>query len=115
MFLEEESTPANDHYVWAYQVQIENLGSYRVQLLSRQWQVRDGYGRLQEIQGEGVIGSQPFVDPGEVFEYTSGIPLSTPSGIMVGSYQMEKEDGEMIHVEIPPFSLDSPHQRVVVH
>lgn len=112
IYLEEQSSPSDGHYVWAYQVRIENTGSETVQLLNRHWRITDSLGRVQEVRGAGVVGEQPTLAPGQSFEYTSGTPLSTPSGIMVGSYEMESADGRRFDVEIPAFSLDSPHQPV---
>lgn len=109
-YLEEQSSPADDHYVWAYQVEIRNEGSETVQLLNRHWRITDAHGRVQEVRGAGVVGEQPTLRPGEAFEYTSGTPLSTPSGIMVGTYEMETPAGERFDVAIPAFSLDSPYQ-----
>jgi ApaG protein len=110
-FIEEQSDPDDNHFVWAYQVNIENQGAETVQLLSRYWQITDAHGQVQEVRGEGVVGEQPVLHPGESFEYTSGTPLSTPSGIMAGRYQMETKGGEGFEIEIPAFSLDSPYQR----
>ncbi len=110
MYLEDQSSPAEGHYVWAYHVRIENNGQDTVQLRNRHWRITDSVGRLQEVRGAGVVGEQPVLHPGEAFEYTSGTPLSTPSGIMIGTYQMESESGEIFDVAIPAFSLDSPHQ-----
>ena len=107
-FLDDQSSPTDDHYVWAYQVKIENDGSETVQLVNRHWRITDARGRMQEVQGEGVVGEQPTLQPGQAFEYTSGTPLGTPSGIMAGSYEMENTDGERFDIEIPAFSLDSP-------
>jgi ApaG protein len=112
IYLEDQSSPEEDHYVWAYQVEIENLGADVVQLLSRYWHITDSQGRVQEVRGTGVVGEQPVLNPGESFNYTSGTPLPTPSGIMVGAYQMEANGGERFDVAVPPFSLDSPHQPV---
>ncbi|MDA1325631.1 MAG: Co2+/Mg2+ efflux protein ApaG [Proteobacteria bacterium] len=109
-FLDDQSSPTEDHYVWAYQVRIENDGSETVQLVNRHWRITDARGRMQEVQGEGVVGEQPTLQPGQAFEYTSGTPLGTPSGIMAGSYEMENTDGERFEIEIPAFSLDSPYQ-----
>ena len=100
-YLPDQSDPAKSQYVWAYQVRIENKGDVAVQLRSRHWKITDGIGRLQEVKGPGVVGEQPVLKPGEIFEYTSGTPLSTPSGIMVGTYQMESEAGENFDIEIP--------------
>lgn len=109
-FLEDQSQPSERYFVWAYHVRIENNGSYAVQLRTRHWRITDGAGRLQEVKGDGVVGEQPTLSPGQAFEYTSGCPLGTPSGIMVGSYQMLTASGEAFDVAIPAFSLDSPHE-----
>ena len=114
-FLEEQSSPGDGHFVWAYHVRIENAGSETVQLRNRHWQITDATGRMQEVRGPGVVGEQPVLKPGDHFEYTSGTPLATPSGIMVGSYEMERPDGGLFQVKIPAFSLDSPHQDMQLH
>ena len=114
-YLDEQSTPSDDHYVWAYQIQIENQGPEVVQLLNRHWHITDANGRVLEVKGPGVVGEQPVLHPGESFEYTSGTPLTTPSGIMVGTYGMVTSTGELFDVNIPAFSLDSPYQPVSVH
>ncbi len=111
-FLEDQSSPDENYYVWAYKVRIENQGGETVQLRDRYWRITDGFGRVQEVRGPGVVGEQPVLRPGERFEYTSGTPLPTPSGIMLGTYRMETTAGESFEVEIPAFSLDSPHQPV---
>jgi ApaG protein len=111
-YLEDQSSPADNHYVWAYRVRIENGGGETVQLLRRHWKITDARGRVQEVQGSGVVGEQPVLNPGDAYEYTSGTPLPTPSGIMSGEYQMEGRDGEKFDIEIPAFSLDSPHESV---
>ncbi len=108
-YLEDESEPDEGHFFWAYQVQIENLGTETVQLRSRMWRITDSMGRTEEVQGEGVIGEQPVIEPGYIFEYTSGAPLGTSSGFMTGQYRMYKNDGSSFDVEIPAFSLDSPY------
>jgi len=110
VYLEEQSSPEEDHYVWAYWVKIENQGSDTVQLRNRYWRITDSQGQVQEVRGAGVVGEQPVLKPGETFEYTSGTPLSTPSGIMLGSYQMQRKDGATFDVTIPAFSLDSPYE-----
>lgn len=110
-FLPDQSQPADNHYVWAYHVRIENLGRETVRLRTRHWKITDALGRLQEVRGPGVVGEQPLLHPGEFFTYTSGTPLSTPSGIMAGSYGMESVSGERFDIAIPAFSLDSPHQQ----
>ncbi len=96
---------------WAYTIVIVNSGRETVQLKTRHWIITDGTGRNQEVHGEGVVGEQPILEPGERFEYTSGVPLSTASGFMTGSYQMVTEDGEPFDIDIPTFSLDSPSQK----
>ena len=109
-FLEDQSIPAEGHFVWAYKVRIENNSPETVQLKRRHWRITDSRGRVQEVQGAGVVGEQPILQPGESFEYTSGTPLPTTSGIMDGSYSMESAQGEAFDVAIPAFSLDSPHE-----
>lgn len=109
-YLEDQSTPEESHYVWAYRVRIENKGDETVQLRTRYWRITDARGRIQEVRGPGVVGEQPVLKPGEMFEYTSGCPLPTSSGFMVGSYQMESAAGETFDIAIPAFSLDSPDQ-----
>ena len=112
VYLEDRSSPADGHYVWAYHVKIENQGGETVQLRRRHWRITDGLGRVKEVRGPGVVGEQPVLQPGGSYEYTSGTPLNTPSGIMVGSYEMETHDGRTIAIAIPAFSLDSPHQQM---
>jgi len=114
-YLEEQSAPDEDRFVWAYRVNIENKSSETVQLLNRYWRITDKLGRLQEVKGPGVVGEQPVLKPGESFEYTSGCPLGTPSGIMVGSYEMTTSEGKRFHVEIPAFSLDSPYDTAAIN
>jgi len=115
-YLEDQSQPEDRQYVWAYRVRIENNGAENVQLLRRTWQITDSQGRTQHVQGDGVLGEQPRLDPGESYEYTSGTPLETPSGFMTGAYHMVSTDsGEPFDVRIPTFSLDSPHQSGIVH
>ncbi len=110
-YLPDQSDPAKSQYVWAYQVRIENKGTDTVQLRSRHWKITDGIGRFQEVKGAGVVGKTPMLRPGDVFEYSSGTPLSTPSGIMAGTYQMVSEQGEKFDIEIPTFSLDMPTEK----
>ena len=107
-YLPDQSNPSKSEYVWAYKVRIENKADFTVQLRSRHWKITDGLGRLQEVKGPGVVGKTPMLRPGDVFEYTSGTPLSTPSGIMSGTYQMVSESGENFDIQIPTFSLDTP-------
>jgi ApaG protein len=108
-YLEEESSPEDSRYVWAYTIDIVNEGSETVQLRTRHWRITDAAGRTEEVRGPGVVGQTPVLEPGESFRYTSGCPLATPSGIMVGTYHMTTEAGGRIEVAIPAFSLDSPH------
>jgi len=111
-YLEAQSSPAENRYVWAYHVRIENGGGETVQLRNRHCQSTYGRGQALEVGGPGVVGDQPVLGPGESFEYTSGTPLPTPSGIMVGSYEMQTRGGDSFWVRVPAFSLDSPHQAV---
>ncbi|CAA7616521.1 Protein ApaG [Magnetospirillum sp. LM-5] len=112
VYLDDQSDPTENRYVWAYQVRIDNQGDTTVQLLRRHWVITDALGRVQEVRGAGVVGEQPVLQPGQSFEYTSGTPLPTSSGIMVGSYEMEAETGEVFDIAVPAFSLDSPHETV---
>ena len=115
-FLADQSEPERGHFVWAYRVAIANQGKVTVQLLRRTWHITDALGRTQQVQGEGVVGEQPVIEPGQNIEYTSGTPLATPSGIKRGPYHMVITDtGEAFDVTIPAFSLDSPHQPLRVH
>ena len=109
-YLEAQSSPGSSQYFWAYRVIIENLGEETVQLLSRHWMITNARGEFTEVKGAGVVGDQPVLKPGESYEYTSGAPLDTTSGMMGGAYQMETEGGERFDIEIPTFSLDSPNQ-----
>lgn len=112
-FLDDRSQPEAHAFFWAYTVTIANEGAATVQLMTRTWQITDAAGRTQRVHGAGVVGEQPVLAPGESFEYTSGTPLSTPSGFMRGQYHMvERASGAAFDVEIPAFSLDSPHQAV---
>ena len=114
-YLEMRSSPESSQYFWAYRVIIENQGRETVQLLSRHWMITNARGELTEVKGPGVVGQQPVLKPGESYEYSSGAPLDTPSGMMGGAYQMESESGECFDIEIPTFSLDSPNQGLVVN
>lgn len=113
--MDDQSEPEKNYYVWAYQIKIENLGDHRVKLKNRHWTITDAYGRIHEVKGEGVVGEQPELNPGESFEYTSGTPLDTPSGIMSGTYEMIADDGSVMDIVIPAFSLDSPYENVVLN
>jgi ApaG protein len=115
-YLEDQSEPDEGHFVWAYRVKIENQGREPVQLLRRTWRITDARGKTLQVDGAGVVGEQPLLEPGETYEYTSGTPLDTPSGFMVGAYHMvAPASGETFDVAIPAFSLDSPHQNGRVH
>jgi ApaG protein len=115
-YLADQSRPDEGRFVWAYRVRIENRGTTRVQLLRRSWLITDARGRLHRVEGDGVVGQQPVLAPGEAFEYTSGTPLETPSGFMTGAYHMvELGSGAPFDVAIPAFSLDSPHQGGRLH
>ena len=110
-YLEDQSSPEDSHFVWSYSVEISNVGQQPVQLKTRLWRITDALGRTEEVRGPGVVGQTPTIPPGGSFNYTSGCPLKTPQGIMVGSYQMTDEAGKMFDVAIPAFSLDSPHDK----
>ncbi len=107
-YLEDQSSPEDGQFFWAYTVEITNDGNETVQLRSRIWRITDASGQTEEVRGPGVVGETPVIEPGNSFSYTSGCPLRTSSGIMVGSYQMAGEDGTLFDVAIPAFSLDSP-------
>ena len=115
-YLADQSRPAEGTHVWAYRIRIDNFGRETVQLLRRTWLITDARGRTQRVHGEGVVGQQPVLEPGEAFEYTSGTPLETPSGFMAGTYHMVAiGSGEAFDVTIPAFSLDSPEGGGKVH
>jgi ApaG protein len=107
-YLEEQSSPDESEFFWAYTIDIQNESDETVQLRSRVWRITDGHGQTEEVRGPGVVGETPVIQPGGTFTYTSGCPLRTPSGIMVGSYQMVDAKGQLFDVAIPAFSLDSP-------
>ena len=110
LFLDDQSSPSESRFVWAYRVRVENKGREAVQLMRRTWRITDAHGRVQLVHGAGVIGEQPVLEPGESFEYTSGTPLDTPSGFMAGQYHfVVTASGEAFDAEIPLFSLDSPY------
>jgi ApaG protein len=114
-FLAEQSSPEESRYFWSYTIEIANDGDRTVQLTHRHWKITDSDGRLEEVQGPGVVGEQPRLKPGAAFSYTSGCPLRTPSGLMVGTYRMVDESGAVFDVAIPAFSLDSPHAKRVLN
>lgn len=115
VYIDERSNPAASQYFWAYRVAIENNSDQTLQLLTRYWHITDSNGHVEEVSGDGVIGEQPIMKPGENFSYTSGCPLQTPSGIMVGHYMMQNEIGKMLKVEIPAFPLDLPDISPVIN
>jgi ApaG protein len=112
-FVEAQSSPDDGRFFWAYTVEVRNESDEAIQLKSRYWRITDADGNTSEVRGPGVVGQTSTLLPGDSFEYTSGCPLSTPSGIMVGSYQMITEGGEPFNAGIPAFSLDSPYGRRV--
>ena len=114
-FLAERSNADEDQFFWVYTIEIANMGDIAVQLTGRHWHITDANGHVEEVKGAGVVGEQPVLKPGESFRYTSGCPLSTPSGIMAGHYRLVNENGEAFEVAIPPFSLDSPFSRRVLN
>lgn len=107
-YIAEQSNPAQDRYVFAYTITISNEGELAAQLLSRHWIITDGDGKTQEVHGEGVVGEQPYLRPGESFRYTSGTVLETPVGTMQGSYQLRDEEDQRFDTPIPPFTLAMP-------
>lgn len=114
-FLEQESDPSAGRYFWSYAVEITNESARTVQLRTRYWQITDAAGRVEEVHGPGVVGETPVLGPGESFNYTSGCPLTEPSGMMVGHYGMVSNDGDEFEVEVPAFSLDVPNVRPVLN
>lgn len=110
-YLDDRSTPEDNYFFWAYTVEISNQGAAPVQLRSRFWSITDANGHTEEVRGPGVVGETPMIAPGQSFVYTSGCPLRTSSGLMVGSYAMVGHNGESFEVAIPAFSLDSPYSR----
>jgi ApaG protein len=114
-YLDDQSDPEDSRFVWSYTVTIENRGKEPVQLISRFWSITDAFGVVREVRGPGVVGAQPVIAPGEKFEYTSGCPLETASGLMTGRYQMKAASGEAFEAEIPLFLLESPHEKRQIH
>lgn len=107
-YVAEQSSPADRRYVFAYTVRVENQGTSAAQLRTRHWIITDATGSVEEVRGPGVVGKQPRLEPGEAFEYTSGCVLKTASGVMQGSYQMQRDDGAGFDAAIAPFSLSLP-------
>ena len=107
-FLDDQSNPSDDRFIWAYHVEIENQSAQDLQVVERFWQIADSRGQVQEVRGAGVVGEKPVIEPGETFRYTSGAPLTAPAGMMLGSYTVQTPDGEAFDVDIPAFALESP-------
>jgi ApaG protein len=114
-FEADRSSPENNYFFWAYKISITNQGSETVQLKTRHWRITDANGRRQEVRGAGVVGEEPVLKAGEHFEYTSGVPLQTPSGFMAGTYGMVSADGEHFDIEVPAFSLDSAETKRTIN
>ena len=110
-YLDEQSSPDDERYVFAYTVTIRNTGAVAAKLISRHWVITDGHGEVQEVRGDGVVGEQPHLSPGEAFRYTSGAVIETPVGSMHGSYRMLADDGSEFDAAIPAFSLAMPRVR----
>ncbi len=108
-YLDDRSEPEEGRYFWGYRITIVNNSDDAVQLMARYWRITDAVGRVEEVRGPGVVGEQPELNPGDSFQYTSGCPLRTSSGFMVGSYTMRTEAGELFEIDIPPFPLDLPY------
>ena len=114
-YMPDRSSAEKSYFFWSYTIEITNRGDQTVQLKTRYWKITDAFGRVQEVKGAGVVGEEPVLEPGESYEYTSGVPLPTPSGIMAGSYGMVTPGGERFDIDIPPFSLDGPETRRTVN
>lgn len=114
-FLAERSNADEDQFFWVYTIEIANMGDIAVQLTGRHWHITDANGHVEEVKGAGVVGEQPVLQPGESYRYTSGCPLTTPSGIMMGHYRMIDENNDVFNIEIPAFSLDSPFAKRVLN
>jgi ApaG protein len=105
-FLPERSQPQAGNWLWSYHIRIENLGTLPVRLLNRRWQITDANGDVHLVEGDGVVGEQPVIEPGGRFDYVSGCPLTTPAGHMVGTYGMVDANGHEFRVRIPAFALN---------
>ncbi len=115
VYIDERSNPQNSEYFWAYRVAIENNSGNTLQLLRRYWYITDSNGRIDEVRGDGVIGEQPFIENGQEYSYSSGCPLTAPSGIMVGHYTMQNEEGSELEIAVPAFALDLPDLSPVIN
>ena len=107
-YIEEQSEPHNERFVFAYTIQITNTGTHGATLVARHWLITDAHGEVTEVKGQGVVGEQPYIAPGQSYEYSSGAVLNTPIGSMQGSYQMETDNGTQFDTPIPVFSLAAP-------
>jgi ApaG protein len=114
-FMPERSSLEKSYFFWSYTIEITNHGRETVQLKTRHWVITDAHGKVQEVRGAGVVGEEPLIEPGKSFEYTSGVPLGTPSGFMRGSYGMVADGGTAFDIEIPTFSLDNPEGRRTIN
>jgi len=114
-YLAEQSSPADSRYIWAYTVEIDNQSAEDLKVTDRFWKIADSRGQMQEVRGKGVVGEKPVIKAGEIFRYTSGAPLTAPSGMMLGAYTMQAESGESFDAQIPAFLLDSPHEGLVLN
>ncbi len=114
-FIDSKSSVIGDLFIWAYHIRIDNQGSESVKLINRYWRIIDEKGVVQEVNGEGVVGEQPLIEPGAAYQYSSGVHLRYPSGIMKGQYQMKKNNGETFDVKIPTFSLDVPGFKSIIN
>lgn len=114
-FLAEQSNPSDSRYIWAYTVEIDNQSGRDLTVVERFWQIADSRGQVHEVRGSGVVGERPVVKSGETFRYTSGAPLTAPSGMMRGSYTVKDDEGESFDIVVPTFLLDSPHEALVLN
>jgi len=114
-FLAEQSNPSDSRFIWAYTVEIDNQSDHDLTVMERFWQIADSRGQVQEVRGAGVVGETPVVRSGETFRYTSGAPLTAPSGMMSGSYTVQDETGTSFDIVVPTFLLDSPHEGHVLN
>ena len=114
-YIDSKSSVIGDLFIWAYHIRIDNKSDEMVKLISRYWRIIDEKGAVQEVNGDGVVGEQPKIIAGSSYQYSSGVHLRCPSGIMLGNYQMEKENGQKFSVTIPTFSLDVPSVKGVLN
>jgi len=114
-YLDSKSSVIGDLFIWAYHIRIDNKSLENIKLVNRYWRITDEKGIVQEVNGEGVVGEKPLISPNSFFEYSSGVHLRYPSGIMSGHYQMQKTNGEVFDLTIPTFSLDVPNIKAVVN